>query len=308
MLHQPTIKEFLYKNFGLVVVNKAMPPSDPLDPIGFLEWEGAFVSDLIDATTVAHSTAQNSLKDSLRRDGASKAIVLLAILLSRMASDFSSAIHGQTIKRMLMMAQASADSYAAAGIGNLQNISAIDQGRLERIGKKLIAFMFAYYGTTFANKLTGIIQNSENNSDAQDAIDVAFTKALNYWSIFAISALNTSRSFGIIYQFYFSNVKYVSYWNPLDERTTSFCRSIAGITVPVTEVRKQVLKLADANSIKDYANISPFVNESNDGFSVTIDGESMDFTADEIDSDLLIESRLLTPPFHGGCRTLIINE
>lgn len=82
----------------------------------------------------------------------------------------------------------------------------------------------------------------------------------------------------------------------LDGRTSKFCRWIDGKEFSVEDARKKVLEVLQLQNPDDAKTVQPWPDQSKAGMS-----ELESLTADE-----LVARGLHIPPFHPGCRTLLV--
>lgn len=123
-----------------------------------------------------------------------------------------------------------------------------------------------------------------------------------------VAALNRGRSYASLRQFNQARVQDFVYYNPLDERTTTFCRAIAGRVMTVRAALDHMEMVAQAGTIAKIENLAPFVQDGPvDGqFQITANGVTTIFTQADMTPAFLERNGIMTPPFHHWCRTQIL--
>ena len=164
-------------------------------------------------------------------------------------------------------------------------------------------------------KADGVISLIEKQSlvDSVTAVTQNFVdkQVLSFDRTFSSSSLTRARTYSTITLFREVGIETMIYDNPLDEKTTDFCRSIAGKEVQVSAAIESFEKIMTATTVDELKDVAPFItsSENNGNIVYTLNRgslENISFSPSESTIEFLTDHNILTPPFHYLCRTLLV--
>ena len=144
-------------------------------------------------------------------------------------------------------------------------------------------------------KAESLIQNPEE--DISDALNAA-TMGNGRMASDIAANLTTTRlaAYGFLSQASDDGMKTYQINSVLDERVCDVCAYMHGQTIDVEKALTQTEDLLNADNPDDLADIAPWPDQSKQGLE--------DFV--QMDTDALQEAGYMVPPFHPGCRCVLV--
>jgi len=320
------IDDLIYRHIGIVFVSKA-EESNPMAISGFLKREANMILDLNQATGVAKEEALakvGSLVDDFNYAGASNAAI------DKLISDVTGALtvmgsvmHESTIdltKAHMLDIAASVKEQIQFDFLMDQTAPVLQERRMVNLlAEQQNLFKGAYLTDDLAAKAGDIILKdiAEIGGDVtriagklKESLGGLVNAPDHYWDTYASSSLNRSRSYASLYNFQQGGVVEAEIVNPLDERTTTFCRSVNGRIIVIEQALSHLDEIVAAKTLDEIKNISPFVQTKLDKqgeatHTITRNGEKTSFK-DNVSDKFLNENGIFAPPFHHRCRSALI--
>lgn len=317
------LDDLFFAHFGEVFIRKEHAP-DVLTPAGFHQLEGDLLIALSDATAVAREEAADGIRAAVAQASVYQSkpgyladlVALIALIYARLRDRTLTATEPILTAAMLDMAQRTVDAWYLAGTGPAWTLNAREQDTVRGLRGNHSLFIGYHFGTRLPAQTTARLQAMLDSVDAPrllpddlgDQLAAPAEDSDAYWLPVAVAALTQARSYGGAGQFRRAGTRWLTYYNPLDEHTTAFCRDIAGTSVKVSTVLDHLERLSRAESVESVQNLAPFVTSKNGVYTVERGGVSTSFTAAEITPQKLEQLGTLAPPFHNHCRTLLLPE
>lgn len=315
------VDDAMLKVFGFYPVYKNEDPN-PLTETGFLRFENRLIDALNDGLEDIISEAGRELSAALSTSGIDAAgarraindivVPLAPVILPTM----------EQILSPVSLDMAESTKLAQQQVNGLASsvFSEFEQDQVALIAARQLLYAEEFYlrllPETLGNRVDAIAQQTATmqgfiNELEGRVVDSFQSTHRSYNPLFSVPLLNRVRSYSSVRAFAEGGIQFLTYDNPMDERTTTFCREINGMLIPVQSALDAFDRIFEAESVDDMMDISPFVEqrEQNGEIVYTLVRGSLpnvDFNPRQIDVAFLTENTTLTPPFHHLCRTLII--
>lgn len=129
---------------------------------------------------------------------------------------------------------------------------------------------------------------------AESALGQQFSKSQSYWELLSNSVATRTREFSHIDGFVERGVEEVEVDAVLDVRTSCICRALNGTSFPVEDLQSHKEEMMNADTPEQVKDRSPWLSCERVR-SLKAAG-----------TDALIDAGVVSPPFHGHCRSSLI--
>lgn len=321
--------DLIYKYTGLVFVTFA-EESDPLSISGFLKREAALVLDLQDATAESTKIAKESIDALINNfdftaptpDDIDLLTNNIVGAVQTMGTAQLAIIDPISLNHLLEIA----DSVKAqVQLQLLEAPAPLLPGQItavEKLHENAGLFSSRFLTEDLSESAQNIVKKVlvDNTTEVapdilaqalQDALGKVVDAPQSYYQTYATNTLNTARSYSSLSTMQNAGIDKFEIVNPLDNRTTAFCRSMDGKQLSVSNGMKKFDALMQAETIEDIEAINPFVrseivNGKPTGNYIIGRGEDQQVLSGNASIATIEDSGISAPPYHHRCRTTLI--
>jgi len=295
---------------------------DPTTLAGLLFLEALMVKALLEATESAREEAVKSLlavvsdlpttkisfwqRQTLRKK-IDRILTKLRIKLVRLSAPV---IH----QMMSRIAKESAELTGAKHFAQLVTTSFRDASQIANLSRSQMLFFSKHFDADISLKardiVVGVIKdNVKTPEKVRGILSTKLGKVIDqsesYFEVFTTNALNTARSFANLRTFQKMGVTKFMIEAVIDSRTSDICLDLDQKTFFVQTGINQMEKMANATSVEDIQNTSPWIHQGEDGYYIERNGSQVNFN-ENVSSSFLSGIGVTFPPYHARCRSTVV--
>ncbi|MEE8150628.1 MAG: minor capsid protein [Nitrosomonadaceae bacterium] len=313
---------------------------NPLTKTGFMRMEARAIRKLQKASSKANSKDLKKLEKLISKVDPSSAKSVDNFITK--SADILDRLPAQTAKQVApVLSESVEDMYRATRVKQINKLFRKGKTRtkdaLERFGfrdqqvvdmlnknhKILINDGIEAGVKGFQKKSRAVLTDALERNLPQAEVTASLQKAMgttvgneNYWNVVGSSWMNRSRNWSNLETFNDAGIKHYKILAILDERTSPVCRSLNGKRFGV---KKQISILEKASQVTDldqYKKEVPWLRSFTDEEGQVVVGikQGKRFTKVTVDGKLQGKTSTLQnkgfamPPFHGLCRTTVVDD